>query len=153
MRVNWRERLEAGDGGVSWPKTLTSYSRLPAEGRRGRQGKHAAHHNAERPLPRAVARRGAQSSQGVAWVAWREGPWRWGGGCGQREEQTPMKRQEVVDGRDGKRPISHLLSLYLVLNTWKWCGETWTFRPNKHAKTRSTDVGAAPSLVLSCKVE
>lgn len=55
MRVNWTGRLEAG--GVSWLNTPTASSEPPAEGRGGRQGKHAAHHNAERPPPRAVAKK------------------------------------------------------------------------------------------------
>lgn len=122
-------------GAASWTNTPATYSKLPAEGRGGRQGKHAAHHNAEGPLPQAVAKQGSSKQpRGSLSRLRRKGPWKWGqggGGCGQREDQTPVARWEVVDEvSDGEWSIIHPSSLQFVLNMWEWswCGETGTLK-------------------------
>lgn len=111
MRVNWTERLEGR--GVSRLNTPTASSEPPAQGRGGRQGKHAAHHNAEGPPPPELLQKNkkkkkrAKSSQGkIAWAAWGGGGKGCGGeegvGCGQREEQAPVTERETA-GWDGWR--------------------------------------------------
>lgn len=100
MRVNWTERLEARR------RKLTTHPhhllRMPAEGRGGRQGKHAAHRNAERPPPRAVAKtkKGGRGGGPEAAKGLPEPPGEGRAvevrGGGQREEQTPVTRHEYV---------------------------------------------------------